>query len=182
MMRSSSARAFVVQLARRGAVLRVIENRRKTSLQFPRREEERPVDVGNELLERHVASTRRPRNAGVGERLAGPVDLEPIRRAPLRRAAAAARAGRRAARAAASAARGCRVRTPAARSSLSRLDTTSTTRDASSTCTVVRPYSGATFTAVCCGLVVAPPMSSGSRSLPALHLLAPRTPSRRATA
>ncbi len=53
----------------------------------------------------------------------------------------------------------------ARRSPLSRLDTTSTTRDASSTCTVVCPNSGAIFTAVCCRLVVAPPMSSGSRIL-----------------
>src|SRR5207237_796380 len=49
------------------------------------------------------------------------------------------------------------------RSSLSRLDTTSTTRDASSTWTVVRSYSGAIFTAVCWRLVVAPPMRSGTR-------------------
>ena len=45
---------------------------------------------------------------------------------------------------------------------LNRLATTSTTRDASGTCTVGCEYSGAIFTAVCCGLVVAPPISSGS--------------------
>ena len=43
-----------------------------------------------------------------------------------------------------------------------RLATTSTTREASSTCTVGGVYSGAILTAVCCRLVVAPPMSSGS--------------------
>ena len=40
-------------------------------------------------------------------------------------------------------------------------ETTPTARDASSTCTVLPRYSGAIFTAVCCGLVVAPPISSG---------------------
>ena len=45
---------------------------------------------------------------------------------------------------------------------LNRLATTSTTREASGTCTVGCEYSGAIFTAVCCGLVVAPPISSGS--------------------
>ena len=35
----------VVQLARRRAVLRVVEDRRKAPLELPRREEERPVDV-----------------------------------------------------------------------------------------------------------------------------------------
>ena len=44
----------LVQLARRRAVLRMVEDRREASLQLPRREEERPVDVRHELLERHV--------------------------------------------------------------------------------------------------------------------------------
>ena len=51
-------------------------------------------------------------------------------------------------------------RTPAVRSP-SRFDTTSTARDASSTWTTGPVYSGAIFTAVCCLLVVAPPISSG---------------------
>ena len=44
---------------------------------------------------------------------------------------------------------------------LSRLDTTSTARDASSTCTTGWLNSGAIFTDVCWRLVVAPPISSG---------------------
>ena len=40
--------------------------------------------------------------------------------------------------------------------------TTFTTREASSTWTTPCVYSGATFTAVCAGLVVAPPMSRGT--------------------
>ena len=43
-----------IELARRRAELRVLENAWKTSLEFPRREEERPVDVLRELGERHI--------------------------------------------------------------------------------------------------------------------------------
>src|SRR5436190_1497839 len=46
----------------------------------------------------------------------------------------------------------------------SRSDTTPTTREASSTCTVGREYAGAIRTAVCCFEVVAPPISSGRSS------------------
>ena len=44
----------LVQLGRGGAVLRVLQNRRKRSLQLPRREEERPVDVLRDVGERLV--------------------------------------------------------------------------------------------------------------------------------
>ena len=47
-------------------------------------------------------------------------------------------------------------------SALSSLETTSITRDASATWTVVPGYAGAILTAVCWRDVVAPPMSSGN--------------------
>ena len=103
-------------------------------------------------------------NGGVGQRARAPSRSSAGSRARRRTSAAAARAR------ALCCSRSCVLqlavllrRTPARRSSLSRLDTTSTTREASSTCTVGLPYSGAIFTAVCCWLVVAPPMRSGSR-------------------
>ena len=53
-MRSSSAVALLVQLARRLAVLRVLEDPGERALQLPGAEEERPVDVRHQLGERHV--------------------------------------------------------------------------------------------------------------------------------
>ena len=47
-------------------------------------------------------------------------------------------------------------------SSLNRLPTTPTAREASSTCTTDLSYSGAILIAVCARLVVAPPISSGT--------------------
>ena len=51
----------LVELARRGAVLRMIEDGREASLQLPRREEERPVDVRHQVFEpaRRPAAARR---------------------------------------------------------------------------------------------------------------------------
>ena len=52
----------------------------------------------------------------------------------------------------------------------SRLATTPTAREASSTCTVLWLNWGAIFTAVCCALVVAP-RSAAERKCPTLHFL-----------
>ena len=163
-MRSSSALRVLVQLARRRAVLRVIEDRRKAPLQLPRREEERPVDERRQLLERHVAKLaaadeRRRRRAAsraqsIFSRFASAVVVRQQRPLFARAVLVAQLLLQLAVRL---------LERVALRSSLSRLETTSTTRDASSTWTVVPLYSGAIFTAVCCRLVVAPPMSSGMR-------------------
>ena len=50
----------VEQLARRRAVLGMVEDRREAALQLPRREEERPVDVRHELRR----AARRPARGG----------------------------------------------------------------------------------------------------------------------
>ena len=69
----------VVHLPCRGAVLRVIEDGGEASLQFPCGEEERPVDVRHEFLERHSvqqprAGELRPRN-----RVAVPLEGQAVR-------------------------------------------------------------------------------------------------------
>ena len=172
----------VVELARGRADRRVVEDRREPALQLPRGEEERPVDERHELLERRLDDApadepghRRSRacpSRSSGEFARACVERQQRLLAPLRRTARAARPGRRARR----------PRTSSRCRSLSRLDTTSTARDASSTCTVAPEYSGAIFTAVCCLLVVAPPMSSGVLSCRAAPSPSRRAPSRRATA
>ena len=108
-------------------------------------------------------ATRRPRNARRGDRVGRPSRSSAGWRAPSsyvssgcsRRVACCSRSS-----ACIAAVRRVERRRAARRSS--RLDTTSTARDASSTCTIGPLYSGAIFTAVCCRLVVAPPISSGS--------------------
>ena len=45
----------LVEIARRGSVLRMVENRREATLQLPGGEEERPVDVRHDGLERHAS-------------------------------------------------------------------------------------------------------------------------------
>ena len=67
-----------VELARRGAVLRVIENRREASLQLPRREEERPVDERHQRLERHRRQHAAAGERGRRRRPARPIDLEAL--------------------------------------------------------------------------------------------------------
>ena len=112
---------------------------------------------------RAAASTSRaPVNGGVGR--SSNAHRDAVRARRLERQQRLARPSPRAARAAAPAARGSRRRARARRFGSSRRETTSTTRLASSTCTVSLPYSGAIFTAVCWREVVAPPISSGSSS------------------
>ena len=97
------------------------------------------------------------------------------RTARRRRAARGSRAprasgssGRRSFSACCSRSRSCSSRLSASsvprRTGSSRSETTPTTREASSTCTVSRPYAGAIRTAVCWRDVVAPPIRSGSSS------------------
>ena len=57
---------FVVELARGGAVVRVIEDCGEASLQLPRREEEGPVDVRHEVVESHIVE-----QSDAGERRRG---------------------------------------------------------------------------------------------------------------
>ena len=57
----------VVEFARRGPVLRMIENRREAAFQLPRGEEERPVDVRHEVPERHIVEDP-PARSNVGNR------------------------------------------------------------------------------------------------------------------
>ena len=101
------------------------------------REEERPVDERHELAERDIRSTARgPRNDGAGRSSARPVDGQAVARAPGQRAAAACSARLRVLLAQLLLlARDWPRRTPAALGVLSRFDTTSTAREASSTCT-----------------------------------------------
>ena len=70
---------MVVELARGGAVLRMIEDGGEAALELPRGEEERPVDVGHDRLERHVdepaARERRDRH-----RRPRPVASQPVPR------------------------------------------------------------------------------------------------------
>ena len=121
----------VVQLARRGAVLGVIEDRREPALQLPRGEEERPVDERHEIFERHVdaAAAEEPRDGNVVlsqsifrrlARACAQVSSGFSARAYCSRSSAAPRSSRR---------------TPSRCVGSSRFDTTSTARDASSTCT-----------------------------------------------
>ena len=163
MIRSSSVRALSYSSRAAVPYCGWFEDRRKAPLQLPRGEEKRPVDERHELGQRHLVEHAPADEGRLGQRLVRPVDPQAVLRRAPRRARAAVRGARCAARATDPGARGWRARTRAAASSLSRLETTSTTRDASSTWTVVWPYSGATFTAVCCLLVVAPPMRSGRR-------------------
>ena len=143
----------------------MIENRREPPLQLPRGEEERPVDERHEIGERHILERATPDERGHRQRRGCPVDPQPVPQRRARRAAAARSFAGRVPLAQLLLQRsrfawtnaGCSV-------SLSSFDTTSTTRDASSTWTVALLYSGAIFTAVCWRLVVAPPMSSGRLS------------------
>ncbi len=106
----------LVQLARRGSVLRMIEDRRKPALQLPGREEERPVDIRHGFPPSGTSSsTRRPDRRRDGKPLRGPVDLEPVVERGLDTTAAGARAARCAARAAWPAVRGWPARSAAAR-------------------------------------------------------------------
>ena len=151
----------VVQLARRGAVLRMVEDGGEASLQLPRREEERPVDERHHVFEPHVVQQTRAGEDGVA--------IASCRQSSRRRLAFAAShvsSGRR--RTAPCCSRSAillgavrAVERRPLRVGFSRLETTSTARDASSTCTTGWLYSGAIFTAVCGLLVVAPPISSG---------------------
>src|SRR6185312_7866115 len=70
-------RRALVQIARRLAVLRMLEDLRKASLELPRREEEGPVDVLDELLKRNLDRA----HAGEARRrqiLGAPLDLQTI--------------------------------------------------------------------------------------------------------
>ena len=116
----------------------------------------------HQLRERHVVEHRAGRGTTARRSRDRPSRCAAGWRAPSRRRAAASRA--RVAYCCAQrlpAPRGWPRRTPAG-SPPSRFDTTSTARDASSTWTTGPLYSGAIFTAVCCWLVVAPPISSGT--------------------
>ncbi len=152
----------VVELARGVTVLRVLENRGKAPLELPRGEEERPVDVRNDLgevdVERLRAGKRRNRN-----RRRSPIELSAAFVTPQSMAPAVAASARRTAREADPDRRDCSRRAPRAardRAGARRHPRPSTRRPRA------RPaapsYSGAIFTAVCWRLVVAPPMSSGS--------------------
>ena len=137
----------------------ILEDGRVAALQLPGREEERPVDVRHQLREIDVhlpgADERGRRRVGEVQPLPVGPRLRVRQRRPLRPAGVLiAQLRLRRAIVVGEAV--------ALRSSLSRLATTSVTRDASGTCTVGRLYCGAIFTAVCCLLVVAPPMRSGS--------------------
>src|SRR6185295_4784155 len=66
------------QLARRLALLRVIEDGGEPARQLPRREEERPVDVPRELLERGFDRVRAEK-AWRRQIFLAPADLEPVR-------------------------------------------------------------------------------------------------------
>src|SRR5262249_48098190 len=67
-----------VQLARRLSLLRVLEDLREFPGQLPRGEEERPVDVAGDLVERRLV------HAGASERGGGEVLRAPLDRRPLR--------------------------------------------------------------------------------------------------
>ena len=72
----------IVQVARGRAVLRVIENRGKASLQLPRGKEQRPIDERGDLLERHVHQPR-AREARRGYDVRTPGSQRPVRQSRL---------------------------------------------------------------------------------------------------
>ena len=160
MMRFSSACACSYSSRAAAPYSGMLEDRREAPLQLPRREEERPVDELRDVRERHVVQVAAADEPGRRDDVVVPVGLQPVRArllvgqqrllaprrvllADLRLRRAIGRVERRRARRRAGS------------------TTTSTARDASSTWTTGPLYSGAIFTAVCCLLVVAPPISSG---------------------
>ena len=134
------------------------------ALQLPGVEEELPVDV---LAQRREVRLDEPRARERRRRevVHVPVDRRSARRVPREREQRLAPllGVQRAEPLLVSC--GSRRRAAPRRSASSRSATTPTTRDASRTCTVGWPYSGAIRTAVCCFEVVAPPIRSG-RSRP----------------
>ena len=89
---------MLVELARGRAVLRMIEDRRESSLQLPRGEEERPVDERDDVFERHVVQQPRAGERRRRDRVRPPVESAAGWRAPPATSAAAATRARRAAR------------------------------------------------------------------------------------
>ena len=145
----------------------------------------RPVDVRHELARAaRLEHARGPTNAGIGDVLGAPSRAS----AACARASANGSSGLRApAPRAARAARSCSARlSPSNAGAAFAIEQRSTPRRRRATRRARAPsrreYSGAIFTAVCCRLVVAPPISSGIVEAAPLHLAAPRAPSRRATA
>ena len=67
-----------VEVARRFAVLRVLEDRREAPLQLPRREEVGPVDVLRDLLERDVVQEPPPDERRRRGDVVVPVVLQPV--------------------------------------------------------------------------------------------------------
>ena len=163
----SSSSAVASSKSSRAAGL--LEDLRELALQLPREEEERPVDVGARASRASGSSVAHAGEAGaarsievellgvparVGERQERPALLLGVltAQALLQRSRLSTSSTTR-------------------RSASSRSETTPTTREASSTCTVGRLYSGAIRTAVCWRDVVAPPIRSGRCEPAALHLL-----------
>ena len=151
----------LVELARGRTVLRMLEDARKATFQLPRREEERPVDEPGDLCERQIVEEPRGRGTTARRSRARPSRSAACWRAPARTRAAASRDVTRTSRESRPARPGWRDRRPASpRRAGSRRRRRRATRRARGR--PARWYSGAIFTAVCCRLVVAPPMRSGT--------------------
>ena len=153
-------------------------------LQLPRGEEEGPVDVARPARASGTSSSaRRPMNAGCATSSARQSMRGRVRAAPRRAAGAACRACSRAARAArACSSRFLRVELAALLADRAAPPPRRRRATRRARAPSARANSGAIFTAVCCRLVVAPPMSSGSVEARAAPSPWPRAPSRRATA
>ena len=65
---------MIVEFACGGAVLRVLEDGGKAALEFPRGEEERPVDVGHDIFELYVVQHVRAGEGGRGNDVGSPVE------------------------------------------------------------------------------------------------------------
>ena len=74
MMRCSSALPVLVELARRGALLRVVEDLRELALQLPGVEEEGPVDELRELGEVDAVERAAAEERGLRERRGAEVE------------------------------------------------------------------------------------------------------------
>jgi hypothetical protein len=150
-------------------------------VELPRAEERPPVDVGDDLRERHAGKT--PASPGNPARDVDGGPVEPLAALPRGRQREQRLAGapRREFLALLLLLRPDVGHEPGLFSGERSELTTLTTREASSTCTTPGAYSGAILTAVWAALVVAPPMRSGTCSRCASSPWR-RAPSRRARA